>query len=249
MEELLIEMGLSSEETKTYLAALSLGPTTIYLISQKSGLPRSTTYLIIDQLKLKGLMSVAFFGKKTIYTPTPPSKLIEMLKEKENNIQTLQKKLSQSLPQFNSLYNSMPQKPKVFFYEGLEGIKNIFDDTLSAKEILVFCSGYDKPMDKKIDQYQETYFEKCDQKKIKTFELIGGGSNSKEYMKKYQGSLHQISIYPFKRGLEHIDKMIYGNRLAICSYVYLNGVVIENQQIVEFEREIFWRLWNSSRKK
>lgn len=244
MEELLIEIGLTNEEAKTYLASLSLGPTTIYLISQKSGLPRSTTYLIIDQLKLKGLMSVATFGKKTIYTPAPPNKLLEVLNEKENSIQKMQSKLSQNLFQLNSMFNKMPQKPKVFFYEGLEGLKNIFNDTLSAKEILVYCSGYDKPMEKKINEFQEEYFKKCDQKKIKTYELIGGGLDSKEYLKKYQGALHQIRIFPFKRGLEHIDKMIYGNKLAIISYVYLNGVVIENQPIVEFEKELFWKLWN-----
>ncbi len=245
MEEVLKELGLEENEIKIYLACLSLGPATIARISLRSNLPRSSTYLLINQLQQKGFVSSYSYGKKALITPTSPDKLIGLVEEKKLELQRLGTKLIKQLPELLSFYNSMPQKPKVLFYEGLEGIKNIFYETLKSSEILVLCSGYDRPLEKKLDVCLNEYFETVDKRKISTYEIIGQGLDVEPYVQKFSGKLHQIKAVGFKKGLEHIDKMIYGNKMAIVSFVYLNGVVIENKQVVDFEREMFCELWKN----
>lgn len=246
MDELLRELGLSDKETKTYLSCLEKGPSTIQAIAKDASLPRSSTYLIIEALIQKGLIYQTSQGKKDLFVASSPKKILEVLNEKKSRLFKLEEKLSLALPQFTSLYNSMPQKPKVSYFEGFEGIKNIFEETLTAREILVLCSGYNKPIEKKLSDYLDVYFEEVDKQKIPTFEIIGEGLDAKEYKEKYHGKLHQIRLTPRKEKFSHIDKMLYDNKIAIVSFVLLNGVVIENKEVADFEKELFWRLWEMS---
>ncbi|OHE33815.1 MAG: hypothetical protein A3J94_16070 [Syntrophus sp. RIFOXYC2_FULL_54_9] len=60
MDELkkqLEHLGLSDKESKVYLAALELGPTPVQDISHKAHVNRATTYVMIESLSARGLMS------------------------------------------------------------------------------------------------------------------------------------------------------------------------------------------------
>ena len=53
----LIELGLSEKEASVYLASLELGASSVQKISQQAKINRATTYVIIESLSKKGLMS------------------------------------------------------------------------------------------------------------------------------------------------------------------------------------------------
>ena len=74
------------------------------------------------------------FQKEKIFTATSPDALVEM---QRNNLRRLQ----QMLPELKALHNTSGQKPKIFYYEGEDGINLIYEDTLKYKgEILVFTT-------------------------------------------------------------------------------------------------------------
>jgi sugar-specific transcriptional regulator TrmB len=243
--QILEKLGLTPKAVEVYLASLQLGPNTIQKIAKKANLPRSSTYLLIDELKSKGLISETEFGKKSIFTPSPPEKLMQIAKGKVQDSEKNIELINSFLPQLNAMYRNQPNKPSVRFYEGFEGVKTILEETLKAKEIFVLCSGYNKPIEKKLSEYLEEYFAKVIKAKITTHEIIGGGIESKDYQKQFSSANNQIQIVEYQKGLEHIDKLIFENKVAIISYVYLNGVIIENAQIAEYEKVIFWELWKN----
>lgn len=236
-------LGLSEKTGKVYLATLEEGPAPVQQIAQKAGFPRATVYLLLGELKARGLVSQAKFAKKTVFTASPPPRLLELAEESSQNSLKAIASLKTLLPQLQAIYNQKPDKPEVRFYEGFEGIKTILGETLETNEIWVLCSGYDLPVEKRLSRYLEGYFKEVVRRDIKTFEILGGGLDSEEYRKKYGGSLNKIKIVPRNESLNHIDKLIFADKLAIVSYVFLNGVVIRNQPIADYEKSLFRRLW------
>ena len=68
----LAQLGFSDKEAKTYLASIKLGTSTIQTISNLSGVNRATTYLAVESLMKKGLMSSVMKGKKRYFTVEAP---------------------------------------------------------------------------------------------------------------------------------------------------------------------------------
>ncbi|MDP2860541.1 MAG: helix-turn-helix domain-containing protein [bacterium] len=236
-------LGLAEKAGKVYLATLEEGPAPVQQIAQKADFPRATVYLLLEELKSRGLVSQTKFAKKTVFTASPPSHLLELAEENSRNSLKTMASLKTLLPRLQAIYNQKPDKPEVRFYEGFEGIKTILEETLEAREVLVLCSGYDLPVEKRLNRYLEGYFKEVVRRGIKTFEILGGGLDSEEYRKKYGGSLNKIKIVPRNESLDHIDKLIFADKLAIISYVFLNGVVIRNQPIADYEKSLFRQLW------
>lgn len=55
--ESLESLGLNEKEAKVYTALLQLGRVSAYSVSEKSGLKKPTTYVVLGELVKKGLVS------------------------------------------------------------------------------------------------------------------------------------------------------------------------------------------------
>src|SRR3989338_1293596 len=119
----LAEFGLEEKEAEVYLASLVLGSTTILKLANQSGVNRTTTYEIINNLERKGLMKKEIRGLKTLFAPEPPEKL-------ENTLKFKMKLLKQTLPELESKYHLKSTGSAIKYYEGLTAIKNLYDDIL-----------------------------------------------------------------------------------------------------------------------
>src|SRR3990167_7373675 len=80
------KLGLSQDGVLIYLKVLELGSTTILTIARKTRIPRTTVYLLIDELVSKGLIKITIKGKKKYYIPTSPKELLELAKLKKKKI-------------------------------------------------------------------------------------------------------------------------------------------------------------------
>lgn len=132
LQEELEKIDLTSDEASTYIAALELGPATILEIARKTGMNRTTLYAVSDRLVEKRIFARSPNGKRTLFTAEPPEKLTLILKEKLA-------KLDDILPELISLAREGTVKPKMRYYEGLEGIKTIYRDSLRSKDPIL-CS-------------------------------------------------------------------------------------------------------------
>jgi len=99
LQKFLKQLGIDEKQAKVYLAALILGSAPAGLIAEKSEIPRTTCYRLLEKLRSKGLIS-RFTKKSTrCYTVEDPRKVIKLAEEK---IQTLQK----TLPKLENLFFS-----------------------------------------------------------------------------------------------------------------------------------------------
>jgi predicted transcriptional regulator len=66
--------GLDEKEAQVYLGLLELGTASVQLIASKAGLKRPTTYLILDSLQAKGMVSIIPRAKKSSLHGREPGK-------------------------------------------------------------------------------------------------------------------------------------------------------------------------------
>lgn len=125
IQQVLEELGLKKNKATVYLAALEVGSGTVVEIAKKARLPRTTVHEILQILLDLGVISFISQGRARIYTPEAPDKLKTLLKEKERLLQS-------ALPELRSLMNTKGTRPRVRFYEGIEGVKTVFEDTLTV---------------------------------------------------------------------------------------------------------------------
>ncbi len=128
LEQLLQMIGLSSKEAKVYLACLELWPRWASTIARKIWENRVTTYDILKKMKNKWLVSDVIKNWTHIFSVISPKILLEKYKKEEakkiNSFENL-------LPEFENLqYKPNSIKPIITFYEWLEWIKNLYEDSI-----------------------------------------------------------------------------------------------------------------------
>jgi sugar-specific transcriptional regulator TrmB len=236
---------LSTQESAIYTASLELGTDTVAHIAEKANLPRSTTYLIIEGLIKKGLLSTTKINHKPFITAEPPNRLIELVKNYQSKLVESLAQLQSILPNLEAINNNRTDKPSISFYSGFEGIKTILLKSLKIKEILVQCSGYEKEIDSQTTEYlNNEYFPQTNRLKIKSLEILGEAPDLADYIQKFNSELHQMKKLSGTPPGAHIDKLIFGNTVAIISYETLNGTLIVHNEIASFERKLFYELWD-----
>jgi len=157
LKECLAEYGLSDKESLVYLSMLELGPASVQDIAKKSGVNRATTYVMIESLKRRGLMSTFDQGKKTMFVAESPERLKRLIEKDVRLIQEKEERLKEALPSFLALYNSASEdKPNVRFFEGDEGLRTVREIYLQTRGEILTITALDEEIEKmsKIDETQ-----------------------------------------------------------------------------------------------
>ena len=128
MDELkkeLEHLGLSDKEAKVYLAALEMGPSPVQDISHKAHVNRATTYVMIESLASRGLMSTFQKGKKRFYVSESPDRLMSIIQVRQKELAEKEFELEKVMPLLTNLYNAEGAKPQIRYLEGMEGVKTV----------------------------------------------------------------------------------------------------------------------------
>lgn len=248
LEKTLQEFGLHGKRAAVYLALLQSGRAPIPQVAKTAGVKRTTAYSILKSLEEEGLIGRGVLGKKQIFVPEDPTKIKALLAQK-------QKSLEHILPELRSFYNLLPSKPKVRFYEGLEGIKSIFENVLitKPKELTVFTALDD--LVNILGPFIKNYTaRKADTgiptRAISTDTPLARRYNQLHYAKAKPPAMPQIRFVPKEKFPFKNEINIYGNKVAIMSLKTeeLVGVVMESVIMADTQRAIFELAWEATEK-
>ena len=226
------DIGLNRTEAKVYLALVDAGPSRAGFITRKAGVHRRNVYDAIEMLIQKGLISYIKENNVRVYSAVEPSRLLEIAKEKENNIQSI-------MPELEQKFNFVHSKNETVFYRGKQALKAIFDDQIKeGKEILVIGAS---PSAKDIVKY---YFPKYDmerkEKRIKVKAIFTGKAD-------YKIPLSEIR-YLSKEFNSPAATNIYGNKVAIILWTDEPLAILINQkEIADSYRNYFELLWRMAK--
>lgn len=229
-------LGLNEKQAKVYLALLQMGSGSVPAISIKAETKRPTTYLLLEELRMKGLVTLFPKKKKAVYAAESPRRLLEEQREKEEIIRA-------SLPELLAIYNSQKEKPKVIYYEGENNIVKLYDEIFKEKEILFY--GSIASISPRVYRKVEKYLEVIKKEKLNVREILQFDEISVQFAKNNASENHQIKIAPVNFQFP-TDNMIYGNKVAIITYKDAPmAVVIESSDVVVTYKSIFEIIWNS----
>lgn len=229
-------IGLSAFEGAVYLAALEIGQGTIQDLSRKSGIKRTTIYTFIENLKELGLIYATKKHKRILYSASHPEQLIELEKNRISEIE-------QAMPELLAIHNIQRNKPKVTFYEGESGIKEVYQDTLKTKKNILAWSDFDymeKVMGKK---FMEEYPQERSKRDMGFKTITRHTPVTQELEKKNMGALRDMKFV--KSGEFKTEINIYGDKVAFMSFRNSEpfAVLIEDEGIAETLRVAWSELW------
>lgn len=232
----LVDIGLTEKEAKVYLANLELGPSTVSKIAKRAKINRVTTYDVAEKLVNKGFLNFVTKHKTRFYNATKPDLVFQNSKRK---IDAFQK----SLPFLKRLQGETPH-PRVRYFEGIEGIKSIYEDTLSSKtDILNFSNS--EEIRRFWPTYDQDYVQKRAKKKIYlrgVSPLDEAGLQVQAENKKYY---RNIRLIPHKKYDFSNEINIYDDKVSIISFNEgLIGMIIESKEIADTQRTIFTMVWD-----
>lgn len=242
-------MGLSEKEARVYLASLELGPSPVQIISQKAKVNRATTYVVIDSLMEIGLMSTYESGKKTFFTAESPERLMDWLKNQELQAQKKIQILANRIPELKSISNDIGNKPKVKYFEGIEGLRAVQQDFVDSlkegEEIYVFLP-LDDYLATNLKENIKDISEKRVSKNIKT-KLIYTSKKGRqleyerqERVKNKEYKYVDYDAYPIRGGMN-----VWENKIFMIDYLgKMGGIVIENKVLAFMMKKIFNLTWN-----
>lgn len=149
-KKILENIGLTKGESRTYLALLELGSSTVTSISKRAEVSISKVYQVLDGIIKKGLATSTVKNRVRYFNPSTPERILDFLKEKKQGIESNEKEIERYLPELKIKFNSVKTKPISEVFEGIQGIKTFFETMLLNlnKDDVFFSLGIPKESEK-----------------------------------------------------------------------------------------------------
>ncbi|OIO46375.1 hypothetical protein COU05_01855 [bacterium (Candidatus Gribaldobacteria) CG10_big_fil_rev_8_21_14_0_10_37_21] len=240
----LTSIGFSDKQAVVYLALLELGPSAVSEISRRAGINRTTGYDILEMLVSEGLVSPLGKSKKQKYVAENPEKIVGFAENQIKKAQAILLEAKKLAPELKSIYRKK-ERPIVKFYEGKEGIKQVFEDTLTAKSEIV---GYAcaEPMQKSIPEFYFEYLPQRIAKGIKARGIMPDTSFMHKIVKNDRKELRQSRLVAKEKLDLEIEINIYDNKVMMVSWAENLGILIESEKIAKAQKQIFELAWQAT---
>lgn len=243
LQDTLQAFGLNEKETIVYMTLLKRGAQPASIIARTSLLPRNTARFCLDSLVSKGLVTKNYKGNMQIYTPEKTQTLITLLEAKKqrlvNDIEQKQKSIKQILPEFESYFSDNSAMPKVKFFEGVDNLKTLYEDTLTSKTPIVCYSSVDDLLDVFGEDYMEWYTEEKAKRGIFLESLALETKRTIEYVQANKKKKRDMFLIPSDKYPFSDEINIYDNKVSIIALKDLVGVLIESKDIYLSQVTIF----------
>ncbi|MBU0962715.1 MAG: hypothetical protein KKD48_02310 [Nanoarchaeota archaeon] len=230
---LLKEVGLTEIEIKVYLMLLKEGSSLAGEIVRKTGLHRRSIYDSIERLIEKGLVSYIKTNNRKYFEAVDPSRLLEILKEKEDNLKSI-------IPELEDFKKIPKEKKETLFFRGKQALKSVFDDQLKeGKEILIFGDTIN------VNEILKYYFFKFDKERVRkkiSIRMIFDESakNNKELRK-----IPLCKMKFIKNGSKsNMSTYIYSNNIAIVVWSENpHAILIKEKSVSDGFKSYFEFIW------
>ncbi len=239
--ETLEDIGLRDKKARVYLACLELGVASASEIAKMARISRTTIYEILNDLVLSGLISSSPKERGTLYSAESPEHLKELIKQKEKDINRI-------LPELRSLFNLHETKPRVLFYEGVQGVRALFTETLLANDTtlraLLSVSDFNAFLGKE-------WFQEYTKKRVASGKkLLVVRPEDKEVGGLYPTSKQENREVRYTpRGMEFgFSQYLYDSKVLLISTKKEGyGMIIESGEYHAMQLQLFNVLWSVSR--
>jgi HTH-type transcriptional regulator, sugar sensing transcriptional regulator len=234
----LTEIGLNKKESALYSSGLELGESSLQELAKEARVKYATAYRVMEELESKGLFSKVIKGKKFNYLAEDPEAIFGLYKIRQEAFFRL-------LPDLRSLHNKGNKRPKVKFYNGIEGLKSMYWETLESKETIRVYGSIDDMWVLSKD-FVHDYVKERVKRKIHIRGLVPATAQAREYLKLNESEMRELFLIPFDKFPFTNEINIYNDKVAIYSFRDQVGVITESADIAKTQKLIFELAWQGA---
>jgi sugar-specific transcriptional regulator TrmB len=251
IERVLRQIGLEQKEINVYLKSLELGTQPASIIASRTDIPRNTTRFILDKLVKRGLISKSKRANTQIYTPENPENIIRFIETKRNKLNNqIDKDISaikEVMVELESRSQAKSSHPKITFYEGEDGLINVYEDTLSSQETIRSFASFDA-MHGNQAEYFDTYYKRRAKKNIFIRSIHPDSDIAKEKSKHNKEEFRESCLIPKEKYNFSPEIQFYDNKINIASWKEKLGIIIESEEIYQTFVTAFELAWAEAKR-
>jgi len=228
------KLGFSPNEIKSYLILNDHGSMKAGRVAKLAKIDRSSCYNALKLLLEKGMVSYVLIGKIKWFQATGPKRLLEYVKEQEENVKAI-------MPTLHERHKAQKIEGHVRLFKGIKGVKAIFLDIARAgKDNFVF--GSEGQFSKRMPEFALQFDRLKKENRIKTKLIIRKGRKELDKKTTEYKYLPNTSESPAVTN-------IYGDKIAILIWTdEPEGVIIENAAAAKAYKSYFDILWKHGKK-
>lgn len=245
------KIGLTDKEAGVYLACLQLGPSPVQVIARRAKVVRATTYVVLESLAKKGLVTQYSEGKRTFFAAEPPRQLLRVLEKQKENIAEQERELESMLPQLQVLLRSGGERPSVRYLDSKEGIRAIRQEIImhSKPGSTVYNFIPSDHLEAEFPEDSVTYYRQRVAKRVKSKTIFTTRSAvhkdrllSKEFSDFSERVFVPPDVFPSTAGMT-----VFEDRVAMSSFTgKIGGVIIESMAMADMMRDVFELAWEGA---
>jgi sugar-specific transcriptional regulator TrmB len=238
--------GFSEKESEVYMALLELGRGSVSKISLKAQINRTTGYDILNSLVAKGVVSISGKEPKQEYAAESPEALTQYLKRVAEQTAIHIRKSEELTPEFDLLF-AKKNRPKIRFYEGTDGLKNVYEDTLTSSEPIRAYATVDD-MHNALPNYFPEYYKRRANKNISIRAIVPETETGKERKTHDLEEKREIAFVPADKYYFSPEINVYDNKVMIASWREKLGIIIESEEIADAMKKIYELAWAEAKR-
>lgn len=245
--EVLTLNGFAEKEAAIYLAALEMGEGTVANIATRTRLKRTTVYSIVEELIRRDLLSAQERRGIKRISALPPQALIERFRRASSLAEG-------SLPELLAMAYASPLKPRIRFYEGIEGILEVIREVNAVKnaESGMIFTDYSRMPKEVFALIRKTVAER---RSLKNFlHIIVPPNDRNRAVQAEEERLHYAEhrIARFPETDYPLELTLFGNtKVGFLSFEKneIFAVVIDSKAIYKTLRNLFLFVWENAEKR
>lgn len=238
------ELGLHEAEALLYMTSLALGPATISDLATNLNMARPNVYKVIDQLEKHGLAKFSEREKYArLFMVEPPTKLLEMIREKRDKVTGLDHALVSVMPDLLASYHQGGTPTNVKIFSGQDQFLKIFNRIVEEEknESLFFGSAHDF-IGLVSWAVENRWIAQRLKKNIRMRVLLLPSEEANGFIKTDHEQLRETRLL---NGLSPfvVSYQLFANKAILWQPKTPLAVLIEDQFIVQMFRSIFEGFW------
>lgn len=240
---ILRKLGLSQNEAAVYIKLLEMGPSLTSRIAKLTRFNRTYSYDLLKSLIDKGLVSYALRENRKYFQATQPENLLELLKEKERDLEKQKLQLSSYISELKKIKTLSEPSLMAVIYQGKEGFRTILNEVLSVGEDYLVM-GYSIKIEELMQHVIPNFQKQRVARKIRRKIILNSDTRGKWSSK---APLQDVRYFP-KGHDPLIGMIIYGTKVVILSTQEKDivGLCIEDKATHDSFRSYFDMLWKTS---
>jgi len=238
---LLTWLGIPDKWAELYLSLIDHGESSIAELANSCNFHRMEVYRFLPIMIESWLIIETQKWKRKNYMAAHPSVIENLYQDQFENYNT-------HIEQLTEQYSYLGKKPKVLYQEGKKWISYVFSDiinTLGKWEVFYRVSS-EKDVEKANTYLPRDYRKKRDQKQLERY-VIMSESWAWEKIPRLERELVTIPK-EFNEFGDNISMTLYKNKIAYIDFSTQTSIIIEQKELVDFQKKLFILLFKSLKK-